>query len=237
MTASDLQDRLLERLGDTQSGEYVQVGYYTPTEALNWINAAQRLMVLLTLCLETTGSLVLGAGDAWYSMLSQYSDWMLPLRVRVTGGGAKLLPSRLSDLAALDAVWSVSPGVPARYALLGFDLFAVYQQPLEEMSLDITYARCPDPLVGPNDLPEVPLAYQPALLSGAIPLLRVKEGGGELEKVLPLWDEFMEACGKLGEYVRNRNIEQGYDRMPFEIPKYDQSARARLMKLKAVKVG
>lgn len=237
MIASDLQDRLLERLGDTQTGEYVQVGYYTPTEALNWINAAQRLMVLWTLCLETTAALELGEEATWYSMMNEYSDWMLPLRVRVAGAGAKLLPARLSDLAALDASWSASPGIPARYALVGFDLFAVYQQPLEAMSLDITYARCPAALVGPNDVPEIPLAYQPALINGAIPLLRVKEGGGELEKVLPLWDEFMSACGKLGEYVRGRNIEQGYDRMPFEIAKYDQSARARLMKLKAVKVG
>src|SRR5271170_5756635 len=122
MTALDLQNRLLERLGDSQSGEYVQVGYYTGNEALNWLNAAQRLFVLFTLCLETTASLTLVADQAFYSLMAYYPDWLLPLRVRIAGG-ARVLPSRLSDLAAYDAAWSASPGVPSRYALTGFDLF------------------------------------------------------------------------------------------------------------------
>ena len=224
MTAGDLQDRLLERLGDTATGEYVATGYYTSREALNWINAAERLFVLLTLCLETTATLELVADPqtAFYHMLGQYADWLLPLRVRITGG-AKLEPSRLSDLVALDSVWSASPGVPTRYALLGFDLLAVYQQPLDAMSLAITYARCPTTLVNPGDVPEIPAEYHPVLIDGAIPLCRAKEGGGEFEKVMASWDVFMDAAGKLGEYVRARNQEQGYDRLPAELARVDRS--------------
>ena len=233
MTASDLQDRLLERLGDTQTGEYVQVGYYTAAEALNWLNAAQRIFVLLTLCLENTQTLELAVNQAFYGMLDQFSDWMLPLRVRIDGG-AKVRPARLSDLAAYDASWSASPGVPARYALLGFDLFAIYRQPLVETSLDITYARCPATLANPGDVPQIPAEYHPALIDGAIPLCRAKEGGAEFEKALPHWDTFMDAAGKLGEYVRARNQEQGYDRMPPELARYD---RSKILMQKAGKVA
>lgn len=222
MTASDLQGRLLERLGDTASGEYVLTGYYTPAEALNWLNAAQRIFVLLTLCLETTEPLLLAVNQAFYSMMGQFPDWLLPLRVRVAGG-ARLIPSRLSDLAALDSVWSASPGVPSRYALLGFDLLAVYQQPLAAMSLNLTYARCPDLMVNAGDVPEIPAEYHPVLIEGAIPLLRAKEGGSEWKKTLSSWDVFMDAAGKLGEYVRARNKEQGYDREPVQLARFDRS--------------
>jgi hypothetical protein len=228
-----MQDRLLERLGDSASGEYVQVGYYTPTEALNWLNAAQRIFVLLTLCLENTQVFELAANQTFYSMLNQYADWMLPLRVRIAGG-AHLRPARLSDMAAYDASWSVSPGVPARYALVGFDLFAIYQQPLALTSIDITYACCPPTLVNPGDVPAIPAEYHPVLIDGAIPLCRAKEGGGEFQKVLPHWDVFMDAAGKLGEYVRARNQEQGYDRMPAELKRFD---RSKLLMQKVGKVA
>jgi hypothetical protein len=222
MIASDLQDRLLERLGDTQTGEYVQVGYYTPAEALNWLNAVQRIFVLLTLCLETTEPFIVSPGAAFFHMMAEYPDWLLPLRVSVAGG-SRVLPSRLSELAALDANWSSSAGVPARYGLVGFDLLAVYQQPVGEVSLDLTYARCPDLMVNPDDEPEIPAEYQPELIEGAIPLLRAKEGGGELQKVMAAWDRFMDAAGKLAEYVRARNKELGYDRMPAELRRFDRS--------------
>jgi hypothetical protein len=223
MTASDLQSRLLERLGDTASGEYVVTGYYTGSEALNWLNAAERIFVLLTLCLENTQALDLAPNQAFYSMMGQYSDWLLPLRVRMTNGGPRLKPARLSDLAANDASWSVSPGTPDRYALLGFDLLAIYQQPIEAISIDITYASCPPLLVNPVDVPAIPAAYHPMLVEGAIPLCRAKEGGGEFQKVLGNWDVFLDAAGKLGEYVRARNKEQGYDRMPAELKRFDRS--------------
>lgn len=224
MIASELQSRLLERLGDNPATG----GFYTPQEALAWLNAAQRIMVLLTLCLETTASISLTANVSFYRMLNLFSDWLLPLRVRIDQGqapnnGAKVLPARLSDLAALDSNWSVSPGPVTRYAHLGFDLLAVYRRPLAVVAIQVTYARCPAPMINPADVPQVPLPYHPVLIDGAIPLCRAKEGGGEWKKTLPQWDRFMDACQKLGAYVRARNKEQGYDRLPMEIERYDRT--------------
>ena len=223
MFTSDLQTRVLERLGEDPNSPV----YYTAANALSWLNAAQRLFVLLTLCLETTNTLQLAGGAAFYSMLTiaAFQDWLLPLRVRITGG-AKLNPARLAELAALDAAWSVSPGAPTRYALLGFDLLGIYQQPPAgvAMSLQITYARCPDPLLGGfNESPEIPAEFHPALADWAIPLMRAREGGQDFQKVLPLWDRGLDAATKLADYVRARNKEQGYDYMPVELRRIDRS--------------
>lgn len=219
-----MQNRLLERLGDTQTGEYVQVGYYTPQEAGNWLNAAQRLFVLLTLCLETTEALVLTVEPptAFYSMMSEYADWLVPLRVRVAGG-AKLLPKRLVELAAYDASWNASAGFPVYYSLSGFDLLGVYQQPEAAMSLDITYAQCPPLLINPTDVPAIPDEYHPELIEGAIPLCRAKEGGAEWQKTLKSWNRFLDSATRLGDFVRARNRELGYDRLPAELRRFDRS--------------
>lgn len=219
MTVADLQRRTLQRLGDNPATG----GYYGLQEVLNWINAAQRLMVLFSMCLESTRTLSLQPNTAYYNMLGLFPEWILPLRIRVDNG-SKLKPARLSDLAALDATWNSSPGYPSRYALLGFDLLAIYQQPLgTAVTATITFARSPVTLFSPGDQPEVPAEYHSDLIDGATVLLRAKEGGQEWKKVLPQWDSFMDACSKLGDYVRARNKEQGYDRMPIEIKRFDRS--------------
>ncbi len=134
MVAADLQNRVLERLGDDPAVDQ----YYTPAEVLTALNQCQRMFVLFTLCLETTATLSLGGGLAFYYMLSKFADWLLPLRIR-NALGAKVRPVRLSDLAALDASWSVQSGTPVKYALLGFDLLALYKQ--DSSTITITYAR------------------------------------------------------------------------------------------------
>jgi hypothetical protein len=234
MQFSDMQGRLLERLGENSSNP----AYYQSSDAAAWLNATQRLFVLLTLCLETTGTLILNPTSSdetvtFYSMLSEFYDWLLPLRVRVAAG-LKLAPSRLADLAALDANWVVSPGPVSRYALLGFDLLAVYQQPLAAVSINITYARCPDAMVNPGDNPQIPEEYHPALIDGAIPLMRAREGGSEWKKTMPLWDRFLDAAQKMGEYVRARNQEQGYDHLPVELRRFD---RSKLLMKEAARVA
>lgn len=218
MTAAELQGRTLERLGDNPSTG----GFYGLQEVLNWLNAAQRLMALFTLCLESTRTFNLQPAAAYYNMLSIYPDWLVPLRIRVANG-SKLKPGRLSDFAALDSTWNSSPGYPSRYALLGFDLLAVYQQPVGAVQATLTFARSPVTLFSPGDQPEIPAAYHPALIDGAIPLLRSKEGGQEWQKVLPLWDRFLDACTNLGDNVRARNKEQAYDHLPMEIRRFDRS--------------
>lgn len=220
MTLTQLQDRVLSRLGEDRSADAVN-RYYTDAEAATWINAAQRLLVLLTLCLESTQSFTLSSNTCFYRMLTLFDDWMLPLRLRWAGG--KITAARLSDLAALDAAWSISPGDPQKYALVGFDLLAIYQQPTEAVVTSLTYARCPAVLVNASDVPEVPAEYHPCLIDAAIVLLRLKEGAQEWQKTLPLFDRFMSEASRLAEYVRARNKEQGYDYQPFELARFDRS--------------
>ncbi len=217
MTVADLQTRVLERVGEDPTAPV----FYTAAEALAWLNGMQRLMVLLTLCLEKTATLPITPGWSFYRMLAAFSDWILPLRLRVTGG-AKLKPSRFSDLAALDAYWSTSAGPAVRYALAGCDLIGIYQQP-SSGSIDYTYARAPVLLVAPGDTPEVPQEFHTALADGAICVMRAKEGGSQFQKALPLWDRFLDACQTLGGRVRTRNREQGYDALPIELARLDRS--------------
>lgn len=224
MLLSDLQSRVLDRVGEIP-GAAAGNQFYQVSDATAGINAAQRLMVLLTLCLETAQTYVLPEAPAtppFYKMLPIFPDWLLPLRIRLSTGD-KLRPSRLSDFAALDSSWSTTANKPKRYALLGFDFLALYPGPAIPYSASITYAQCPPLLVNGSDVPAVPEEYQPDLIDGAIPLMRVKEGGGELQKVMPKWNRFLDACQKLGDYVRARNQEQGYDYTPVELRRFDRS--------------
>src|SRR5712691_634552 len=219
MVAADLQNRVLERLGDDPAVDQ-SLMHYTPAEVLTALNQCQRMFVLFTLCLETTATLSLGGGLAFYYMLSKFADWLLPLRIR-NALGAKVRPVRLSDLAALDASWSVQSGTPVKYALLGFDLLALYKQ--DSSTITITYARGPNAMVNANDSPEIPIRYHPLLIDGAVPLLRVKEGAQEWQKTLFQWDRWMDAIEECADKVRARNKEQAYDYFPVELKRVDRS--------------
>ncbi len=219
-----MTDRALERLGDAVGG---QSSYYDPTEVGRALNCLQNLFAFLTLCFETTATFsLLTNGTASYNMLATYPDWILPLRIRLHGG-AKLKTSRLNDLAALDQSWRAAAGTPQRYSSNGFDFLSFYKQPTTSTSVDITYAQTPaqlpSPVLSPSTTPSIPVEYHQALIDGAIPLLRAKEGGDEWQKTLPGWDRYMAAVNKMATYVRNRNIEQGYDRMPPELVRFDMS--------------
>lgn len=222
MTTQDMVFRAQSRLGDNPLAAQPNQ-FYTYQEVLAWINTAQRVSVLLTLFLEATGTLALATdGRPFYRMLSTFSDWLLPLRVRLSSG-AKLRPDRLQNLSALDSSWTRSAGAPSRYALRGFDLLGVYQQPSGAASLSITYARSPIVLVNPTDVPELPDEYHPTLIDAAIVLCRAKEGAQEFSKVMPLWGKYLDEMTRLGDMVRHRSRERGYDFLPVELAKLDRS--------------
>jgi len=226
MTGLELSERVIERAGDDPALLPSQQ-YYKPQEALACINQAQRLFVLISLCLETTANMQL-TGDPFYRALTFFPDWIVPLRFRLPGG-AKLKPSRLRDLAALDTQWTNRAGTPIRYTHSGFDLLGFYKQ--DSSIVTVTYARSPAELIFTAE-PEIPEEYQPALIEGAIPIMRAKEGQQEWQKTLPMWGRFMESARQCAEAVRARNLEQGLDRIPVEIRRFDMSA---VLKKKASK--
>lgn len=218
MTHSELRSRTLERLGEEADG----LGYFTAQDATDGLNWAQRLMALLTLCLETTQDFTLTAATCWHDVRATLSDWLLPLRVEYAG--AKVRPARLSELDALNASWQAAAGDPERYACLGADpvLLAVYRQLAAGGTLSITYARVPA-AIEINGSPEIPEEYQPLLIDAAVPYCRMKEGGQEMGKVQPLLRRFLDGAAKLGRYTRARSLDLRYDRLPPEIERFDLS--------------
>jgi hypothetical protein len=224
MQASDMVTRGLERL-DEPGG-----GYYTYAEMLAALNEAMRFFALLTLGLEATATFALAANTTFYHMQSSIADWLMPLRVRIAGG-AFLRPGRIEDLDALDSGWQASNGTPSRYLALGFDFFGVYQQPSDgSVSLDITYARCPVPLIAATDVPEFPEDTHPAFIDYAVPRLRYREGGQEFQKSLVYFSRFMDEAKRYGNYIRSRSLAERYDKQPFELERMDLS---KMLKLRA----
>lgn len=220
MTYSELRTRTLQRLGDPVDGSQ---GFYSPNEAGVALNSIQNLFAFLTLCLEVEATFALSTdGRPFYHLQQTFSDFVVPLRVSINGG-VRLKPSRLSDLAARESRWSVTPGVPSRYSFNGLDLLGVFRQPTVATSLALVYARMPAPMTADSDTPDIPAEYHMNLIDGAIPLLRTKEGAQEWQKDLPLWDRFMDAVTKMADYVRARHKEQAYDPIPIEIRRFDMS--------------
>lgn len=200
--------------------------FYPTLEIVAAINEAQRDFCLLTLGLEKTTAWPAAAATTFFHMLTTnsglFADWIAPLRIATTAG-AKVRPSGLQELTSLDSQWIASPGNPYRYAHVGADLLGLYQQPAAGATLNVTYARAPVVLVNDTDVPEIPAEYHPQLVSYSIYRCRQAEGGEEFAGALPLFDGFLDAAQKYADYVRARNLGQGYDNMPFELAAFDRS--------------
>lgn len=195
--------------------------YYTAADAIQALNWAQRLFVLLTLCLEDTATLTLTATTAWYRVRTQVSDWLLPLRLEYAN--SHIRPARLSELDALDATWQARPGSPSRYACLGLDLLALTPQTAENSTLSAIYAKGPARMTDDSDVPEIPAEYHDLLAGAAIGLLRLREGGQEMQKAMQGLAPFFEGGRQLARYVRQRSLDLRYDRIPPEVERYDLS--------------
>lgn len=222
MTHAQLRSRTLERVGEDPTAPV----YYVAAEATAALNRAQRLFVLLTLCLETSGQVGLAANTTYYTPRSNLSDWLLPLRVSVNGAtNPKVRPATLAQLAAQSSTWESDEGDPTHYGQLGLNLFFVSPRPTDgNTTLDVVYASQPAKMVTSDDTPEIQAEYHEALIDYAVPWLRLKEGGQELQKaVAHHMPRFHEAARKCGDYVRRRSLDLRYDTLPFELARFDAS--------------
>ena len=78
MTLSDIRDRVLTRIeADPTDAAWQFVGTCA-------INEGQRIFAFLSLCLENTRELILTPGDQAFNILAQWTDWFVPLRVRIS---------------------------------------------------------------------------------------------------------------------------------------------------------
>lgn len=223
VTLAELQSRTLERLDEDGRNPR----FWTLEECTAALNEAQRFMVMLTLCLEKTALLQLQPGAAWYKLGALLPDMLVPLRLVDYSTQQRLRPARLAELEARNAAWEVEPGEPERYAILGWDLLAVYPQPEEQRTLAILYAHAPARLILPEDQPQVPAEYHASLVDYAIVRLSLKLGAQQLAKALPWWGRFLADTRKLAGYVRARAVALGYDKTPIELERFDVSKLRR----------
>lgn len=153
MTLAELKARTLARVAE--AGAPVA---HTAAEVTDALNEGLRLFALLTLCVERRGFLPLDGGVAWYRLFDYFSDWLLPLRVRVetTVSGAALglwdselwdaatfdqaattlagttlvRPARVFELDARNPSWQTDQRNPVeRYGTCGAELLFVWPQP------------------------------------------------------------------------------------------------------------
>lgn len=217
MTLSELQRRTLTRAGEDPDAPR----YFTAPMAVAALNRAQRLFVLRSLAVERSASFTLTAATTWFHVRTQLADFLQPLRLDYAT--TRLRPARLSELDALDAGWQASAGDPQRYSLAGLDLLAVYRQLAAGGTLTVTYAAAPVRLIDADDVPEIPAEYHDDLVDGAVPLLRLAEGGQEMSKALPGLRKMLAGAYKLAAYVRQRSLDLRYDRLPQELDNFDLS--------------
>lgn len=216
--------RVSARLAEGDSGPV----YYPKAEIVAALNEANRFFVLLTLGLETTLPWAVPAAATFFHMLGYFPDWIAPLRI-TTSTGLKVRPSRIEDLCSLDSGWMASPGNPFRYCALGADFLALYQQPAAGgTTLSVTYARAPLPLVSDGDVPETPAEYHPRYVEYGIYRVRQGEGAQEFEKGLKYFESFLDGAKHYAAYVRARNLGSRYDKVPFELERFDTSQLLKL---------
>jgi hypothetical protein len=236
---TDLQTRVLERLDEDPS----HPAYYTLGEVAAALNWAQRLYVLITLCNETTAPFQLEPGVQWYHMQTVFPDWFMPLRIRYSntlrfaGNVAsygyldapmkvtKLHPVTITDMNARSSAWLTDQNNPQFYGNLKNDLLFFDAIPVEPApELLFTYVQLPAKMLAPTDVPDIPAPDHPALIAGALALLRLKEGGQEMQKASVLFGRFLDAAKRRAALVKARNLAEKYDNLPFELEHFDLSS-------------
>lgn len=214
MVASEIAARILARTDDPSA-----ITADLP-EVMSAINEGQELAALLSLCLETKASLTLGAGMTYGTLLSRLPDYICPLRLSVAG--ARLRPGTLAEFDAEDDAWQATLGTPARYATLGFDLYAVTPQPTVDTTAQFVYARSPKVMVE-ADTPEIPEQYHQSLVYYGKYRVRLKEGAQGLVRGVADLNVFLDAITQLGDWVRARSRASRYDTLPIELALFDRS--------------
>ena len=211
MTLGEIEAKLRARVGDGGSS------YWTAAEVAEAVNAAQRIFALLTWCLESRGTLSVLANQAEVRLLAAFPSMIAVIRME-NPDGERLFPTTVNGFAAGDDHWRAARAVyPGFYAVHGFDYALFFPAPSGSVNLTVTYARGPAAVAVAGDVPEIPEEYHAALVDGAEPLLRLKEGGQEFAKVLPAWESFMGAARLCAQKVRERNKLAGADRYPAEV--------------------
>lgn len=227
MTAAEIFGRVAKLVDDTIASGTPALDniYWTAQEQYCALNEAEAMFALMTLCLESSGTLPLAAARCFYGVRGYLPGFLLPLRISV--GGAKLQPARLTDLDARYFAWPDTPGTPAKYMQLGLNLLAIVPQPAGTSSAAVIFAREPVVITTASQTPEIPPEYHLALVKYSAYYLLQKRGGQYLKLAVTLWKQFLADAGQCADYVRQRNRARQYDNEPaeFRLPVKKEGAK------------
>jgi hypothetical protein len=222
VTAAEIAGRILARIDDNANppGSVVSDAGPVPPEILAAINEGQELFAFLTLCLETTSNLTLGATAPFGTIRGTLPDFLCPLRLSV--GGVRVRPATPAELDASNDQWQNTLGTPARYFTMGFNFYAITPQPVDDTVASLTYARSPAQLVD-DGWPEIPEQYHQSLVKYGVYRVKLKEGGQGLVRGQAELKAFLDDATELGNFVRDRSRAARYDTLPFELSLFDRS--------------
>jgi hypothetical protein len=227
MTVTEMLGQLTRRLDDAStSGLPASANvYWSSAEMYAALNEAQQQFAILTLSVEDSGTVALTGGTCFYSIRDSLSGYLRPLRVSV--GGVRLQPARLSDLDARYFTWPSTAGSAAKYFQLGLSLLGIVPQPASNGTASVLYAREPVVLSGGSDVPEIPAEYHLSLVKYATYYLLQKRGGQYLALAIDAWRDFLADASQCADYVRRRNRARQYDSVPaeFRLPVRKEGAR------------
>lgn len=215
MTFSAMRAEVLRRLGENPAAP----AWYTAAEAGAAINEAQRLFAMATLAVEKTATVTLPANSPLLDLRPLLAALIAPFRVS-TAAGARLFPSSIEAMAAIDSRFLGIEGAPRFYAMAGA-LMVVTPQPAAPLNLSVLYAATPADLSADGDQPELPEEDHAALIDRAFyVLVSVKEGASRRQEAEPAQAAFAAAIEARAELVRARVRAAAYDTEPFETRRY-----------------
>ena len=173
---------------------------------------------------EDGQAITLSAGVTFYGIRNLVTNYLRSAAPDV-GFYARLRPVRIADLRRAQ-LWLRRQARARRRAVprsLGINLVGVYKQPPSDVAAQFTYAAAPVALILQTDTPVgVPEEYHESLIKFGLVWIRLREGGLELAKVMPLFAEFIADAAKLGAYVKARAVwRPGTTLLPFAMEHFD----------------
>ena len=215
MDTAEITNRILKGIDEDPAAPSEGVA----EEVRTYIQEGQSLFAWLTLCLETTTTWSLSG--AFGSLRPTFPDFLVPLKVEIDG--VRVRPATLAELDSINTAWQSTAATPTRYCMLGFQFYSI--SPQAAVTATITYARSPQESPGEVFL-EIPDEYHPALVCYGIYRARLKEGAQGLERGMKYFNDFLDDCTRMGDFVRARSQASRYDTLPIELKLFD---RSRLM--------
>lgn len=177
----------LRRMIDDVGGEI-----HTDATLYRWMEHGELFLVLNRYLLEDTRTLTLSASTPIYTIHSAMTDFILPLRMNISG--SPLLRSNLSAISQLDDDWFTTTGTPERYSMIGTTLIDFHPVPTASTSVTLTFLRVPPSRDATTNIkPFIPDEWHRTILEYAAGVALAIEGN--LQRATEHMERFVELAG------------------------------------------